>query len=238
MKKLLLGFAVLILVGVISTIALAETHFLENNPLRIEVENITNTPRKYQLLLKDWGVTEEGELYFRKYGTLSRSLKLQCSPASIILQPGEKASFWLFSEEVEETKWAWLFLKMSPIQGTEDNTLKISPAIDKGSIFKFAPESAKAGIVTAISKTEEAIIVEFQNTGEKPMWATGKVEIISKTGTSTTIGEIEPFFSLPGETRVITVINDGKIEFPKPYQILATFDFGGDYIVGGQRVVR
>jgi len=104
--------------------------------------------------------------------------------------------------------------------------------------FKLLKEGkiTRLNIISSSPKSNPLRVkVEFQNTGTAFLQAEGRVEIRNEAGDIIDQIEIESSSLLPEANRLWELTYEGKELLPGKYLALGIIDFGGDYLVAGQR---
>lgn len=84
------------------------------------------------------------------------------------------------------------------------------------------------------------VAVDFENTGNALAIVSGSVNIVDQSGTTVRTLAVPERYVLPGDHRIITVVDEESTEPLSPgiYQAVALIDYGPDTLTGGVRGFR
>jgi len=190
------------------------------------------------------------------FDTVNRSSVdwVTASHEQVTLQPDESREIELTvrtPDEYEGTYWCIVHAESEATQviGEISGTQIISRPSVGLKVLVTAPETeVLAAEVRAVSVSETdplAIEAAFENTGNVQLVVTAEAQIIDQTGT--TVSQLQfaeygrdYFRILPGSTRTIGMtgfeVGDGLA--PGIYQVIVSFDFGGESLVVGVKGFR
>ena len=219
------------------------------------VSNVGTEPENIEISLVDWNRNINGQHRYFEAGRLPRSLAnwIEFSPIRFELKAGEsqKVKFNVaIPEEEEGTHWTMFLVEGAPevtAAKKEGKSLFSVMATVAYGIKIYQTDAATARRkgkvtnldITAFSKSKEPEIkvkIEFENIGNTHLKAEGQVEIRNKKGQTVATVEIKRFPILPGAKRILEIPFKEKNLQPGRYLALAILDFGGNYLVAGQRV--
>lgn len=221
-----------------------------------QVINNGTKSENVRVYLGDWKRNpKRGEKVFFKAGRLPGSLArwIDYSPSEFELPAGtnQNVKFTItVPKEAEGTQWAMFFVEgePSPIGSgeiKEGRVAAISTIIRWGiQIYQTDSKTAyKDGKITSVDiessnpdKDDLIVKVTFQNTGNTRLRPTGRVEIRNEMGDTVNRIDIDYFPILPGDKSSLELTLPKKNLPVGKYIALAIIDFGGDYLVAGQRV--
>lgn len=219
------------------------------------VSNVGKEPENITISLVDWNRETKGEHRYFEAGTLPHSLAnwTEFSPIRFELK-GEESQEVKFSIAIpkgeEGTHWTMFLVEGSPEAITtrkEGKSLfSVMATVAYGiKIYQTDPATAqRKGKITnldiaTLSKSEETEIkvkIEFENTGNTHLEPEGQVEIRNEKGETVATADIKRCPILPGRKRILEIPFKEKNLQPGRYLALAVLDFGGSYLVAGQRV--
>src|SRR5690606_41700728 len=102
------------------------------------------------------------------------------------------------------------------------------PATPNAEITAVEARPARGGI---------AVAFEFRNSAPSAVHPSGSVQLRTATGESIAEVAVEPFSVLPGRTRRIEAFIPAAPPAGR-YVVVPVLDFGGDYLAGGQGLLR
>jgi len=219
------------------------------------VSNFGTAPESITISLVDWNRKSNGEHRYFEAGTLPHSLVdwIEFSPIRFALKGGEsqQVQFSIAVPKKEEgTHWTMLMVEGTPeviTTGKEGKSLfSVIARVAYGiKIYQTDPATAqrKGKItnldITTFNKSRESqtkVKIEFENTGNTHLEPEGQVEIRDENGETVATVDIKRFPILPGAKRILEIPLKEKNLQPSRYVALAVLDFGGNYVVAGQRV--
>lgn len=209
-------------------------------------------PLEIQISLADWDRDINGENRFYPAGTLPRSSTswLSVSPTRFDLARNEQKEV-KFSIKVPRdivgTYWSAILVEASPKQGpAPPGTTVIVRRRFAVKVFETPPGTgAKDGRITMLDVrglNPPNLWVEFENRGTVHVQKVqGRIEIRDEKGATIEKIDFESFPTLPGAKRQMKVTSarkKGDLLPPGRYVILATMDYGGESLAGGQHILR
>lgn len=218
------------------------------------VSNVGTKPENITISLVDWNRKTNGEHRYFDAGTLPHSLAnwIEFSPIRFELKGGEsqEVKFSIAIPKGEEgTHWTMFLVEGAPeviTTGKEGKSLFSVTATVAYGIKIYQTDAATAqrkgkiiNLDTGFSKSKETEIkvkIEFENTGNTHLEPEGQVEIRNEKGETVATVDIKRFPILPGAKRMLEIPFKEKNLQPGRYLALAVLDFGGNYLVAGQRV--
>lgn len=217
----------------------------------VQVYNPGPRPQTVTLRLMDWFRTPEGVHYYPP-GSLDRSLAPWLSllePARFTLAPAERRDVRLLltvPPAAEGSHWTMLLVEGDAQAQAEASTEAITATAQVTSGYAIAliqtdpTTAAPAGNLLELKVLgHEPFGVQFlfENAGNVHLLVRGWTEVRNTAGQVLKHLELPPFGVLPGETRVRRVQERPPIS-PLPagdYLALVVLDFGGSFLIAGQR---
>lgn len=167
-----------------------------------------------------------------------------------VLQPKESGTFRVEMDLPEDktlpsSQWTYVYAEEEPAEEVTQETIEEGKT-KAGALALFRYEIAVVNTLPdaplpqgkikdiEVKPSPLSFKIEFANTGKTYTQASGKIEVRDATGETITEMEITSFPSYPGNTKTKTVQYEGpKLEVGE-YLVLATIDFGGEYVTSGQ----
>jgi hypothetical protein len=203
--------------------------------------------------LHDWWRSPEGNLQVLPAGSIEGSCAdwVVYSTEVVTLAPGEETEITvevLVPEDVTGDHWAMLLVEERPQpaeqaqaeEGLTDTTRVVVAYAVK--ILQRDPVNEEAAaMITKIEIVEPQplqLAITFVNSGNAHITTSGTVEVRDVYGETAESFEIEPFPSLPGEERILTVAAPESLDGLQAgtYYAVVQLDFGGDYLIQGGRL--
>jgi hypothetical protein len=197
--------------------------------------------------LVDWDRTSQGITQFYAPATLARScaLWMTFSPLRVTLSPGAEAEvrFDVQTPKMAEgTYWAGLLMNMHEVRG-------VAQPGDVGIVRQFlvrvfitVPPGTRTAQVSGMQVrglNPLGVEVSFSNTGNTLLSnVTGLVSVESSTGSQLFDSPLGPFDVLPGYSVRQLVLGTWGLHTPGFYLVRAVVDFGAEYLVAGQSMLR
>lgn len=210
-------------------------------------------PEEVSISLRDWTKDINDTNILSKPGTCPRSLAkwIDFSPITFVLEGGQKQEVtftitipeeergphWLMfivesnskiTREFESKERKFVFT-ISMAYGIKIRQTDPEMALDKGRITNMSI------IVVNPGDSSFKVKVEFENAGTTFLEPSGRVEFRDEKGEVVDKIDVESFRILPEGKRVLELSYEGEKLSPGEYLALAIIDFGGDYLVAGQR---
>jgi len=211
------------------------------------VYNDDADPVDVEITIVDWDLDVDGATRFHPPETIARSCAewLNVAPTGFRLLPEAEAEVLVrvaVPEEVRGTYWTGLLVRIvTSGAGVEPGGLRPVRQFLVRILQSVAPVSPDGAVraVRAGGLAPLCVEVRFENTGDALLSdVTGLVVVEDRDGER--LGEIpiSPFDVLPG-TFVDRVVQWDAVPLPTgAYLVRAVLDFGADYLVAGQLVLR
>lgn len=197
--------------------------------------------------LVDWDRTLEGVTQFHQPGTLERSCAgwISLSHYDAALAPNAEIEIrWEAHppDDVSGTYWAGLLINVNSIHATTaPGDIQLIRQFLIRVFVTILPANATGRVsdVRVHGINPLGVEVTFENTGDTLLSnVTGLIAVKSSTGKSLFEIPLVAFDVLPGYVTRQLVSGDLGLHSTGLYLILAVFDFGADYLVAGQSVLR
>ena len=209
---------------------------------RVQSFNVSNEGEQVveaTLYLNDWDRDEQGENRFTDSGRLPQSCGryLKIFPLSLRLPPHTQQAVRVSLEGADSLRaacWSVVFVESSTQRPTTGRTITYVTRLGV-KLYVVPPNLPKDGEVEDVGLEDSAgrkLTVSFRNSGEVPLWPTGRVEFRRLDGSVAGTVPIEEFPVLPGSLRRLTV--QCPALSPGRYVALALIDYGGSDVAGGQ----
>lgn len=206
----------------------------------ITVRNEDQEPRQVRVYAADFDQSAAGENEFFEVGTQAGSCgaRLRVTPDVAVLAAGESRELRLEMTDPSDPCWAVVFVQTSSaapggISVAQRIGVKVfagngGPATLNAEITAVEARPARGGI---------AVAFEFRNSSPSAVHPSGSVQLRTATGESIAEVAVEPFSVLPGRTRRIEAFIPAAPPAGR-YVVVPVLDFGGDYLAGGQGLLR
>lgn len=225
----------------------------ENYTGSFQVRNIGEEPENIEVYLMDWNKNVYGEVHFVKARTMPQSLAewVEFFPSNFVLEKGKRQEI-KFTVTIPRAErgphWTAFFVRGEPKPVGEfefESGGKSSLAVGVGYAIGLCQVDSERAVAKA-KITNMRIIpanpedspmkvkVELENTGTTFLRPWGRVEFRDEKGATVDKVDIKRFRILPEAKRILEIPYEGKLK-PGRYLALAIIDFGGDYLVAGQR---
>ena len=209
---------------------------------RVQSFNVTNESDQVveaTLYLNDWDRDEKGENRFSDSGQLPQSCGryLQVFPLSLRLLPHTQQAVRVSLQGADSLRtacWSVVFVESSAQRPNSGRTITYVTRLGV-KLYIVPPSLPKDGEVenvALVDSTAHQLTVSFRNTGEVPVWPTGRVEFRRLDASVVKTVPIEEFPVLPGSLRQLTIQCPALP--PGRYVALALIDYGGSDVAGGQ----
>lgn len=194
----------------------------------------------------DWINTLEGVTQFVSPGTQTRScaawMRLETATARLSPSAETEIAFSIsIPSQVSGTYWAGLLVETSHLGADVDGEIKLGRSF-LVRVFVTVPPMVADGRVTTVRHgglSPLDVDVGFVNTGNVRLRnVSGLVTVETSMGDVLLELPIDAFDVLPGEEILDTVTSNWSLYQPGLYAIRAVLDFGGEYLVAGQSVIR
>ena len=220
----------------------------------LTLRNTGEEPTDVGISLHDWWRTPQGDLQILEAGSLERSCSswLTFVPSYISLASGEEAEVSMSMAVPESTEdvdvsgdhWAILLIEEKPpLLGEEDRVegltgttrVVVSYAIK---ILQQDPattdRSARIDDIALEGQDPLSFTITYTNTGSAHLQTIGTAQLLDLTGEPVRQFTIPVFPALPGETRIVSLIDEGEETLaPGAYFISVVLDFGEEFLIQG-----
>jgi hypothetical protein len=200
----------------------------------------------FDIGLVDWVNALDGVTQLLTPGTQTRSCAtwIHLDTVSEHLSPNAETEI-AFSvsipDRVSGTYWAGLLVDASTSEADGEGEIELGQRF-LVRIFVTVPPAEADGRVTAVRNSGLApfgVDVGFLNTGNVRLQdVSGLVTVETSSGDILLELPIDAFDVLPGEETLQTVASYWSLHQPGLYAIRAVLDFGAEYLVAGQSVIR
>ena len=226
----------------------------ETETALLSVQNTGEETIDVLVSLHDWWRTPEGSLQILPQNSVTRSCApwLLFAPTSLSLAPGESKMITLElavpdevdGETVEGDHWALLLVEENPRPTQMDETESVTGATEVAVSYAIkilqqdpATQNREAEVtnIELVQRDPLAVSIDYENAGNAHLQTTGVVEVLDVQGEAVRRFDIALFPTLPGERRVLRIV-EAEGEEPLPvgtYLLRAIFDFGGEYLIQG-----
>ena len=205
----------------------------------ITVRNDAATPLQLRIYASDYDQPEDGSHAFMDLGTHARSCadRLAFEPDNLVLDAGASGQVRVRMEPGDSTCWSLVF-----VQSVARSATGIQVAQRIGVKVYGVPEGAEpAGEIRAVTVLEtdggHTVELSFANSGEAPVRPEGEIEVRSAAGEIVGVVAVAPFSVLPGRVTRTRVALDLELA-AGTYIVVPILDFGGDYLAGGQALLK
>jgi hypothetical protein len=201
----------------------------------IQVRNDGTADLPLRFHAGDFEQDEVGDHQFLAPGEHPRSChsRMRIFPSGAVLSPGQIQEVRVQVGAPDQACWSFVYAEA--VTGALGG-ISVGQRIGV-KLFASRPEVPVLGEVASIQGASSSggpeITLQFRNTGESPLRASGTVDIRSLTGDVLHTAEVRPFTVLPGAVRKLVVDIPGLLPAGR-YLTVALVDFGGEYISGGQ----
>jgi len=222
------------------------------------VTNLSEQGLEVEVLLVDWLTGRDGSDVFLEPGSLRQSLGpwISASPDHFTLPPGEEIKVnlsFLLPEDAQGDHCVAFIVRARPFEELPEETPVETPAGETTiqvrvwyaqvvKIIQHHPASEqRAGEISQLEvvKGEEdgwLARIEFSNTGNCFLSCQGKVLLRNEVGDTVWEGDIPEFTISPEASRVLEIPFLEDEDLPAgEYILIMVIDYGGDYLVAGQR---
>lgn len=206
----------------------------------VRVTNEGDAPERMRFYAQDFAQDTLGMYTFGAAGTMVGSCgsRLRLTPSEAVIAPGLSQDVVLEIAAGPVPCWAMVTAESAP--RAVGGGMPIG--VRMGAKLYVAPGSATRELsvlqTTARAQGDSVLVsIQMRNTGPTPVHVGGSVELRDLSSTST-VGKtrLQAFGVLPGQERWHSVLT------PRPrsgeHAALVVLDFGGEYLAGGQALVR
>jgi len=253
-KALLFVVGLVIIVGIrvcAVTVSVSEFTFVgdADDQIRADFVLLNDDTGAVQLEIEtvDWDRALDGVTRFYEPGTLERSCAswISLSQQASTLAPNAEIEIQFVihvPEGVRGTYWAGVLINVSVVRETSEQGdirllrqflvrvfVTISPTNQRGSVSDLQVHGVNPlGIEVSFSNTGDTLLADVS----------GLIAVEFSTGVSLFVIPLVPFDVLPGYTVRQFVLGDWGLHTAGSYLIRAVLDFGAEYLVAGQSVIR
>lgn len=206
----------------------------------IGVLNESDEPLQLRIYGSDYDQPAEGGHVFMELGAHERSCadRLEFFPDNLVLEPRGAGEIRIRMEPGSETCWSLVFVQSVSRAATG---IRVAQRIGV-KVYGIPTQAVTAGEIREVTVVSDGgsgrrVELAFANMGGAPVRPQGEVEIRSEAGEVVGVVPVQPFSVLPGRVARTTVALDVALG-PGTYVLVPILDFGGDYLAGGQALLR
>ncbi|MEN6368362.1 MAG: hypothetical protein ABFD77_01520 [Thermotogota bacterium] len=218
-----------------------------NLEVRFTVLNDENSPLRVDISPCDWDEDPDGVTRLSRSGTLERSCAtwLALSAPTYVLRPADEVEVSCgisVPAGVAGTYWAGLLVAVSPVDaGPEESGIRVAREFLVKIYVTSLPAAQGAAVtrVTALGLSPLTIEFSVANRGETRLDdVLGTLSIQSPSGATLAETSLPHLSILPGHSVDAVVKTPWSLLDSGMFLVRTVIDFGGDYLVAGQIILR
>jgi hypothetical protein len=198
------------------------------------VRNESRQAREFTFDIQDFEQDTVGTPRFLDAGTHPNSCaaRLEVFPLATTLGPGQSQELRVSLAGGTGACWAALLTEAKSTGGS-GITARQQIGVRINGVPPGMPLDGEITRLEVESGPARTLHVWFRNAGEAPVRPSGQVEIRNAAGDVAATLDVQAFSVLPGNTRRIAVDIGTRLQ-PGRYTAIPIFDFGGEFLAGGQ----
>ncbi len=211
------------------------------------IVNTDNQSVELELVLVDWDRSIDGITHTLAAATLPRSCAswMALGGTAVALAPDDEINISLdirVPEDVDGTYWAAILINARASSGSVEggNIEQLRQFLVR--VFVTILPASSGGQISNLQVRGThplGIDVAFTNTGNTVLWGvSGLAAVESLAGVTLFEMALAPFDVLPGHVFCQSVASLWALSIPGKYLVRAVIDYGADYLVAGQIVLR